>query len=570
MRKIAITTGDPAGIGPEIVSKALRFLALPDNFILIVYGKLISYQSGNKIKKIDAVNEALSSKMIYWKEIDESNITVGKPTRISGETAYKILKYCANDLKKGWLDAVVTGPVCKEAIQLSQPDFIGHTEFFADKANKHNVIMSFWGQHFNLALLTTHLSTRSVSDLLTSSFVEMKLKTIYHEVNKYLPAPKMAMLAINPHAGENGAFGLEDETIKKVLKKLKDENITIDGPFPADTFFAYHVKNYNFIISAYHDQGLIPFKMLSSEEGVNVTLGLPFIRTSVDHGTAFDIAGKNIASEKSLKSAINLAIMMLKSSNQKINTNYSFFADYYDHYMAHVDYEKWVQYILEQFNQKLKHNPKRILELACGTATISNLLVKKKLTVDASDISEEMLQKAAAKPFEPNLFQHDMRNLLPTAKYDLVLLLFDSINYLLKESEILAVLENVYSTLQKKGLFIFDITTIKNCQNNFDGYVNLEDDKNAYLIHQGEFDEDDLLQTTILTLFRKKGFFFERFDEIHKQRIYRVLEMIEMINKTEFQLSAIHAINFNDNLLKSNLKDLDNNFTRLFFVLEKQ
>ena len=569
MRKIGISSGDPAGIGPEIVTKALRFIDLPDNFIFIVYGKINHFSNGNKIEKIESVKQAISPKSIYWIEIDNHKIKAGKSSSASGVIAYKILEQCAEDLNLKELDAIVTCPVSKEDIHYTHPEFIGHTEFFADSANTKNVIMSFWGKHFHLALLTTHLAVQDVSKVLTKEVIEYKLRMIHKETNNILVRPKIAILAMNPHAGENCAFGLEDEKIKKILTKLASENIIIDGPFPADTFFATKARNYDMIISAYHDQGLIPFKMISSEEGVNVTLGLPYIRTSVDHGTAFDIAGKNIASEKSLLYAIEFAQKMLAPYLKEKHNNYSIFAKYYDQYMSHVNYDDWVQFILKQFHKQFNKNPERILELACGTANISCQMVKRGLSVDASDVSEEMLKIAASKAFCPNLFQHNMTALLPAARYDLAVLLFDSINYLREEQDILKLFNNVYNTLNENGMFIFDITTPKNCEQNFDGFVNLQDTKEEYLIHQSDFDAKNFIQTSQLTFFVKKGFLYSRSDEIHKQRIYRVSEMMKLIEQTNFKLKKINSIGFKDNLINSDITLLDLNFTRLFFVLEK-
>ncbi|MFC1898333.1 4-hydroxythreonine-4-phosphate dehydrogenase PdxA [Candidatus Cloacimonadota bacterium] len=569
MRRLAITTGDPAGIGPEIAQKALRYFQVKDNIAVIVYGKLASFDDGNQIVKIDDANQANSPAVIYWIEIDDPQIEVGKPTALSGQTTLDLLSRCAEDLNSKKIDAVVTCPISKEAIHFSQSDFIGHTEFFAEKSDTKDVIMSFWGPHFNLALLTTHLPICDVPKTLSDEMIELKLRLIYRETSKLIHNPKIALLAMNPHAGEGGAFGSDDLRFKKILDALKLNDINIDGPFPADTFFAAKANQYNMIISAFHDQGLIPFKMISAEEGVNVTLGLPFIRTSVDHGTAFDIAGKNIASEKSLLQAINFAEKMLQPFAEYKDENYSKFAKYYDQYMSHVNYEDWIDFILSQFTKKFKNHPQHILELACGTANISCLLVKKGLKVDASDISEEMIKIASQKPFHPNLFLQDMITLLPAKKYDLVLLLFDSLNYLKNTQTIMKLLRNTYNTLLEKGLFIFDITTPKNCEQNFDGFVNLEDSETEYLIHQSDYDKEMHIQTTHLTFFLKKGFLFERFDEIHRQKIYQVEELVNCIKKTKFKLKGIHSIGFEENLKSTDLRTLDQNFSRLFFVLEK-
>ena len=569
MKKVAITTGDPAGIGSEITSKSFRFFELKKNIIFIVYGKIKLFKDGNLLEKIDRAEEAISPGKVYWIEIDDDKIEVGKPTQRSGEIAYQILERCSKDLNSRLIDAVVTCPVSKEAIHQSQPNFIGHTEFFAKRSETKEVVMSFWGSHFNLALLTTHLAVAEVPGLLTKAFMETRFRLIYQEVCKLLNKPKIAMLAINPHAGESGAFGKEDILVKSVLDQLKESGIDIDGPFPADTFFAHHATRYNLVISAFHDQGLIPFKMLSMEEGVNVTLGLPYIRTSVDHGTAFDIAGTGKASEKSLLKAILFAEMLLFPTEQIKKQNYSIFAKYYDTYMSHVNYDQWVNFILKQFNKIHKENPKRILELACGTANVSCKLVKKGLQVDASDISAEMLKIAAQKPFSPNLSQRNMIAKLPANTYDLVILLFDSINYVLQKPNIRILLNNVYNSLQKGGLFIFDLTTLKNCENNFDGFINIEEDEDEFFIHQSDFDSDKFIQKTHLTFFLKKGFLYSRKDEIHRQKIYKADEMVKLIGETNFQFKGIYSIGYNENLLNRESYKLDRNFSRLFFVLEK-
>jgi 4-phospho-D-threonate 3-dehydrogenase / 4-phospho-D-erythronate 3-dehydrogenase len=568
MKKIAITTGDPAGIGPEITSKAIRFLKLREDIIFVVYGKLDLFNDGNPVEKIDNIKKAISTENIYWIEID-SKIEMGKPSSKSGKIAYNILTRCADDLNSGQLTAVVTAPVSKNAVRHTQPNFIGHTEFFATSSNTKNVIMSFWGPYFNLSLLSTHIAVSEVSKYLKSGSLKPKFRLIHQETNKMIENPKIAMLAVNPHAGENGAFGNEDQLIATVLGELKEEDIHIDGPFPADTFFATKATSYDMIISAYHDQGLVPFKMISADEGVNVTLGLPFIRTSVDHGTAYDIAGKGIASEKSLLQAISFAVNVISKPNEIANNNYEIFAEYYDNYMKHVDYESWVDFILSQYNKTCGKSPERILELACGTANVSSLLVKKGLIVDASDVSPEMLKIASKKPFSPNLSLQKMTDKLPKHKYDLALLLFDSLNYLHNLNEVKLLLNNVHNTLIEKGFFIFDITTPKNSERYFNGYINMEGIDDDLFIHQSDFESSDNTQISKLTFFKKKGFLFARYDEKHKQKIFRVSDLLKQINLTELKLKGIYCIGHDENLMDHNPEILESNFSRLFFVLEK-
>ncbi|MCK4694726.1 MAG: 4-hydroxythreonine-4-phosphate dehydrogenase PdxA, partial [Candidatus Cloacimonetes bacterium] len=192
MKKIAITSGDPAGIGPEITSKALRFFNFHKDVIYIVYGKLYPFKDGSCIQKIKKPEEAISSNIVYWIEIDSYEIKTGKPSILSGKVAIQILERCAEDLNNKKIDAVVTCPISKEAIQKSYPTFIGHTEFFAQKSNTEDVIMSFWGPYFNLALITTHLAVCDVSEKLTRDFLLSKLQLIYMETTKLLRKPKIA------------------------------------------------------------------------------------------------------------------------------------------------------------------------------------------------------------------------------------------------------------------------------------------------------------------------------------------------------------------------------------------
>jgi len=240
----------------------------------------------------------------------------GKPSFLSGRIAYETIKKAGEDACASKIDAIVTCPVSKHYIQLSYPDFIGHTEFFAKQAHTGTVVMSFFSDNLHIALLTTHIALKDVPQHLNITSIVRKTQLFYRALQKYLliDSPTVALLGVNPHCGEEGAFGDEEkEILQPAIGKLRRLGINnVDGPFPADTFFATKYKDYSGIVAVYHDQGLIPFKLLSFGKGVNVTLGLPYIRTSVDHGTAFDIAGKGIASPQSLVCALDLAIKMLK------------------------------------------------------------------------------------------------------------------------------------------------------------------------------------------------------------------------------------------------------------------
>ncbi len=565
MKKIAISSGDPAGIGPEIISKALKFYSKNDEVIYIIYGKVSS--ESKQIVQITIPEEAIDPVKFYLIKIDKE-VEVGKISKESGEVAYEILSRIADDLNSKKIDAVVTTAVCKESIQLSHPDFIGHTEFFAEKSSSENVIMSFWGPYFNLALLTTHVSLSELSKVLSEEYMETKLRLIHSEITKYNHNAKVAVLGINPHAGENGAFGNDDIVLEKVLNKLAEEDIVFYGPFPADTFFAGKFSKYDWVVSAYHDQGLIPFKMISFEQGVNVTLGLPYVRTSVDHGTAFDIAGKNIASEKSLIVAMKQAEFMLTNKKAPVH-NYGKFADYYDEYMSNVNYDEWISFILKKLEYFGQNHPKKILELGCGTANISGKLSELNYDVDASDISCEMLKIADKKEFKPNLFQADMLDELPAEKYDSILLLFDGINYLKNTDELEILFKNTFIGLKKNGIFCFDISTKSNCIENFDGFVNLEDNEEDFFIHTSEFLPEINIEETQLTIFEKKGFLFQRYDEIHKEKIFSVDEVLKSLETTNYEVLGIFNINDNENFIESDRKDLEDFNDRLFFFLRK-
>jgi 4-hydroxythreonine-4-phosphate dehydrogenase len=570
MKKIAITTGDPAGIGAEITAKSLKYRKTDKNIIYIIYGE--NYRDMLETEIIESPVQAKSYEKIYQIPIKNTISTKGKPSSESGQTAYEILKICSQHLTNHLIDAVVTAPVSKEYIQITHPEFVGHTEFFARQMNinDNDVIMSFWSDTFNLALLTTHLSVTDAISKLTFDFIYNKLKKIIFEVKKIIKHPKIAILGINPHAGENGKFGNSDLIVTEVLKKLSKENILIDGPFPADSFFAVKYTQYHLIISALHDQGLIPFKLLNFGQGINVTLGLPFVRTSPDHGTAFDIADQDIADESSMKKALDFAEFLLFKNKYTHNT-YSHFAKYYDNYMEHVDYDTWIKFILDKYKQFSSFPLETIFEMACGTANISVRLVEKGYKVYAGDNSEDMLKQAEKKQNKPLLFNSDFLEPLPKKNIDLILLIFDSINYISDTRDISKLFSNVYNALKYNGIFIFDISTIKNCQDNFDGFVNLEDSPQSYFIHESNLSDNKLISK--LTFFEKYGYLYKRFDEIHTQNIYKIKTIVDLINKSELTLKGLFSNSQpNINLLSSPLstEEMDYDYERIFFVLKKE
>ncbi len=336
---IGITLGDPAGIGPEITLKALKFYQ-DKGVRIVIYGLFPEHLKPQNIPIISNIDEILNyptDSILYYQigkdfltELwrDEKKIIPGQPNYETGEIAYKTIEQAGKDALEGKISAIVTAPLAKHYIQQHHPEFVGHTEFFAKQANVGTVVMSFFSPYLNIALLTTHLPLRTLCENLSQSSkkITRKIEIVNESLIHYfgIKKPKIAILGVNPHSGEQGAFGSEEiEIFQPIITNLRKEGIDITGPFPADTYFAKRFsvrgqirfrQDFDITISAYHDQGLIPFKMLAFNEGVNVTLGLPYIRTSVDHGTAFDIAGKNIASADSLSCAIKLAKKMLTNS----------------------------------------------------------------------------------------------------------------------------------------------------------------------------------------------------------------------------------------------------------------
>jgi SAM-dependent methyltransferase len=249
---------------------------------------------------------------------------------------------------------------------------------------------------------------------------------------------------------------------------------------------------------------------------------------------------------------------------------YSLFARYYDEYMAHVEYDSWVDFILGRYSRKHKKSPGRVLELACGTGNIANRLVRRGCEVDGTDISEAMLHIARTKPFAANFNQANMLDPIESGKYDLILLLFDSLNYLRKPEEINVLLKNVGNSLSKQGMFIFDISTIRNCRDNFDGFINIEDNEKGFVIHESEFDKEKLLQTNHITFFIPQDKLFQRFDEYHLQKIYPVKKIIEFIENSCFRLMGVYRLadEKNQKLLPEDYIYADKIHDRVFFVVE--
>jgi SAM-dependent methyltransferase len=248
---------------------------------------------------------------------------------------------------------------------------------------------------------------------------------------------------------------------------------------------------------------------------------------------------------------------------------YDSFSPYYDHYMRHVDYDKWTDKILELYGKHSSLKLNAILELACGTANISERLVRKGYNVTASDRSTEMLKYASLKSNRPVLIQADMLDDLPPEAYDMVILVFDSINYLLEQADITQLLANVSKTLRNNGLFIFDISTYRNSTENFSEYINIDETSDYMLIHQADFDSEHRLQKTNLTIFKRSDNHYIRLDEEHQQRVYSVQELLNLIEASPLECVGIYSLAYDRNLLRTQTRNLDHQYSRLFFVLKK-
>lgn len=324
--RIGISIGDINGIGPEVVIKSLIDNRLLLDCTPIVYASTKTLSFHKKLlnepefnyqtckSAADAVNRKINVVNV-WN--DEVQFDLGKGTETSGKYAYLSLERATEDLASGKIDVLVTAPISKEAIGKAGFQFPGHTEYLAHLAGMEEALMMMVSGSLRVALVTTHVALKEVSTSLSRERILQKIKALDASLKKDfgIQRPKIAVFGLNPHAGENGKMGAEEaEIITPAINMAKSEDIFAYGPFPADGFFGSPMRNqYDAVLAMYHDQGLAAFKALAFEDGVNYTAGLPIVRTSPDHGTAFDIAGKNEASAQSMRSAMYLAMDIFKT-----------------------------------------------------------------------------------------------------------------------------------------------------------------------------------------------------------------------------------------------------------------
>jgi 4-hydroxythreonine-4-phosphate dehydrogenase len=324
--KIGITHGDLNGISYEVIMKALNDPKIVEVCTPIVYGtaKMASYY-----RKLLEMNEFTFQFIKNAQQCtpkkpnlvnlsdEEIKITLGESSAVSGKMAELALTTACTDLKNNWIDAIVTAPVNKFNMQSPSFKFNGHTEFFSAQFNAKDTMMLMVAENLKVGFVTNHTAINETGKMLSAELILRKIKILHDSLKKDFMCthPKIAVLAFNPHAGDKGLFGKEEiDTIEPAVKQAFEQNMNAFGPFPADGFFASgQYKQFDAVLAMYHDQGMIPFKLLAYEGGVNFTAGLPIVRTSPAHGTGYDIAGKNIASPDSMRNAIFWAVDILKN-----------------------------------------------------------------------------------------------------------------------------------------------------------------------------------------------------------------------------------------------------------------
>ncbi len=326
---IGITLGDFNGVGPEVTLKALAGGQISRVCTPVLYGsvKVLSrYRKLLNLEEIQLHSIRSMDQMIHkrvnvfncWEEHLE--IDPGKATHEAGQAAYLALKSAVADLKNKTLDAVVTAPINKHTTQSEEFKFPGHTEYFAHEFGGTDALMFLVSDQLRVAVATGHIPLEKVKSAITKELIIKKVKQLEQSLRQDfgIAKPKIAVLGLNPHAGEDGLLGTEEkEVISPVISELKHKGMLLYGPLPADGFFGTgNYRKFDGVLAMYHDQGLIPFKTIAFENGVNFTAGLPIVRTSPDHGTAYNIAGKNTADETSMREAIYLACDVVKNRKE--------------------------------------------------------------------------------------------------------------------------------------------------------------------------------------------------------------------------------------------------------------
>jgi 4-hydroxythreonine-4-phosphate dehydrogenase len=323
---VAISIGDFNGIGPEVILKTFsdaRILKLCTpviygNFkIFAKYKKIIHHDdiAFHSIKSIDDIHHKKVNIKTCWEE--DFEITPGVPTKESGKCAFLSLEHATRDVLQGKAHLLLTAPLDKKNIQNEDFNFPGHTEYLAAQYTNKEPLMLMAGEHLKLCMVTAHVPLKDVSKMITKELLNKKLNVLMDSMHRDfgVSKPKIAVLGLNPHAGEKSLLGSEEaEIISPVIKEWKEKGHLIQGPFSSDGYFASGTfSKFDATLAMYHDQGLIGFKIIDFQTGINFTAGLPMVRTSPDHGTAYDIAGKNVADEGSFREALYRGLEIVKN-----------------------------------------------------------------------------------------------------------------------------------------------------------------------------------------------------------------------------------------------------------------
>ncbi len=344
--KIGISHGDVNGISYEIIVKTLSDSRMLDFFTPVVYGssKVASYYKKllgihdfnfHVVRNVEQVLPGKANLVNIFP--DEIKLDPGQVTGIAGQAALRSLEAVTNDLSKGSLDALVTAPINKQNIQGDGFNFPGHTEYLTRKFGADESLMLMVSNDIRIGVITGHIALRDVPARISKERILNKVNILHHSLKRDfgIEKPKIALLGLNPHAGDKGVIGIEEqEVIIPAIREAFDSGVLVFGPYPADGFFgSASFNHFDGILAMFHDQGLVPFKTLSFKSGVNYTAGLPIVRTSPAHGTAFDMAGKNTASPNAFREAVYLAIDIV--TNRRMHTEIS--ANPLDVAMEHDD-----------------------------------------------------------------------------------------------------------------------------------------------------------------------------------------------------------------------------------------
>jgi len=334
---IGITHGDINGIGYEVILKTMSDSRMLETFIPVIYGspKVAAYHRKNldiqglNLNIVNTIEEINLKRVNIINCVDDDiKVELGTSTEEAGKAAFAALERATADLKKGALHALVTAPINKKNIQSAKFHFPGHTEYLEEKfGNGAPALMMLINDVMRVAVVTGHIPVKDISTQLTEKLIVDKLIVLNASLKKdfSIVRPRIAVLGLNPHAGDEGVIGLEEQqVIIPAIKQAEKLGIICVGPYPADGLFGSgNFSKFDAVLAMYHDQGLIPFKTVSMDSGVNFTAGLPVIRTSPDHGTAYDIAGHNLASEESFRQSLYMAydIYLSRIKNEEYSKN---------------------------------------------------------------------------------------------------------------------------------------------------------------------------------------------------------------------------------------------------------